>query len=216
MTPYQPFRGRAAPPATGPDEKTVAYYDERADVYAESSWKQDLSFLLSPFCNRLPPGCRVLDLGSGAGRDSEALRRRGFDAVSLDASTGLLAAHKARGGRLLLRGDFLRLPFRDACFGGVWACASLLHVPAAQAHDVLCDIYRVMSPRGILGLSLKIGSGENRDEEGRRWTFYLPETARAALERASFTILEETRNLDTSGRSIEWLSLLASPARCRS
>lgn len=217
MTPTQPHRSSfgtagSATSIPGPDEKTVAYYDDRAAAYAESSWKQDLSFLLSPFCDRLSPGCRVLDLGSGAGRDSEALRGRGFEAVSLDASAGLLAAHKARGGRLLLRGDFLHLPFRDACFGGVWACASLLHVPAARTHDVLCDISRVLLPRGILAVSLKLGSGENRDEDGRSWTFYLPETARAALERANFTVLEEVRNLDTSGRSIEWLSLLASPA----
>ncbi|MBP7632536.1 class I SAM-dependent methyltransferase [Candidatus Ozemobacteraceae bacterium] len=218
MTPPQhhrtdPETAGFASHASGPDKKTVAYYDDRATAYTESSWQQDLSFLLTPFCDRLRPGCRVLDLGSGAGRDSEALRLRGFEAVSLDASAGLIAAHKARGGRLLLRGDFLRLPFRDACFGGVWACASLLHVPAAQAHDVLCDIYRLLLPGGVLAVSLKIGSGENRDEDGRRWTFYLPETARTALERANFRILEETRNLDTSGRSIEWLSLLASPAR---
>lgn len=197
--------------ASGPDEKTVAYYDDRATAYAESSWRQDLSFLLAPFCDRLSPGCRVLDLGSGAGRDSEALRHRGFEVVSLDASAGMLAAHRARGGRMLLRGDFLRLPFRDACFGGVWACASLLHIPAAQANKILCDIYKLLFPSGILAVSLKIGSGENRDDEGRRWTFYLPEAARAALERANFTVLEETRNLDTSGRSIEWISLLAMP-----
>ncbi len=218
MTPPQQHRScpridDCASHASGPDEKTVAYYDDRAAAYAESSWRQDLSFLLTPFSDRLRPGCRVLDLGSGAGRDSEALRRRGFDVVSLDASAGLLAAHRARGGRLLLRGDFLRLPFRDACFGGVWACASLLHVPAAQVPDILHDIHRTLLPDGILAVSLKLGTGENRDEDGRRWTFYLPETARAALERATFTVLEETRNLDTSGRSIEWLSLLASPAR---
>lgn len=220
MPPLRPHRNTSgttgsASPAPGPDEKTIAYYDDHATAYAESSWKQNLSFLLAPFCGRLSPGCRVLDLGSGAGRDTEALRESGFEAVALDASMGLLTAHKTRGGRLLLRGDFLHLPFRDACFGGVWACASLLHVPALRAHDVLCDIYRVLLPGGILAVSLKLGSGENRDEEGRRWTFYLPETARAALERANFTILEETRNHDASGRNIEWLSLLASPDRSR-
>lgn len=192
-----------------PDKQTISYYEENAVAYADSSWSQDLSFLLNPFCARLKPGCRVLDLGSGAGRDTEALSRRGFEAVALDASAGLLAAHKARGGRLLLRGDFLKLPFRSGCFGAVWACASLLHVPAGRSHDVLLDIYRILAPAGILAVSLKIGSGEDRDADGRRWTFYTPETARTALELAGFRILEETRNLDTSGRHIEWLSLIA-------
>jgi len=196
-----------------PDSQTISYYDRNAGIYADSSWNQDLTFLLTPFCDRLKPGCRVLDLGSGAGRDTEALSGRGFEAVALDASAGLLAAHKARGGRLLLRGDFSSLPFRPACFGGVWACASLLHVPASQAHFVLSDIYRVLVSDGIIAVSLKLGSGEDRDAGGRRWTFYSPETARRALKAAGFNVLEETRNLDTSGRRIEWLSLIATPLR---
>jgi len=195
-----------------PDSQTISYYDRNAGAYADSSWKQDLTFLLGPFCDRLKPACRVLDLGSGAGRDTEALSRRGFQAVALDASAGLLAAHKARGGRFLLRGEFSALPFRPGCFGGVWACASLLHVPAAQAHHVLSEIHRILMPEGVLAVSLKLGSGEDRDEEGRRWTFYSPETARRAIEAAGFRLLEETRNLDTSGRHIEWLSLIATSA----
>lgn len=195
-----------------PDSRTISYYDRNADAYADSSWSQDLSFLLDPFCARLKTGCRVLDLGSGAGRDTEAISRRGFEAVALDASAGLLAAHKARGGRLLLQGDFLQLPFRPGCFGGVWACASLLHVPSEQSHHVLCNILRILTFGGILAVSLKLGSGEDRDADGRRWTFYTPGTARTALERSGFRIIEETRNLDGSGRSIEWLSFIASPA----
>ncbi|HEY9071605.1 MAG TPA: class I SAM-dependent methyltransferase [Candidatus Ozemobacteraceae bacterium] len=192
-----------------PDLRTIAFYDGNAAAYADASWAQDLSFLLDPFCARLKPGCRVLDLGSGAGRDTEALSGRGFNAIALDASAGLLATHHARGGQLLVQGAFEQLPFRPRSFGGIWACASLLHVPAVQLKNVLFDIHQLLYKEGILAVSLKSGKGENRDAEGRRWTFLDAAQTRQELEAAGFRLLEEHRNRDAAGRPIEWISFLA-------
>ncbi|HOY65590.1 MAG TPA: class I SAM-dependent methyltransferase [Candidatus Ozemobacteraceae bacterium] len=194
-----------------PDRETIAFYDGNAATYADASWSQDLTFLLDPFCARLKPGCRVLDLGSGAGRDTEALSRRGFACIALDASAGLLGAHRARGGRLLVQGAFEHLPFRPRSFGGVWACASLLHAPAARLTGILNDISLLLSSEGILAVSLKAGSGESRDAEGRRWTFFDTAGARRALETAGFRLLEELHNADAAGRPVEWISFLATP-----
>jgi hypothetical protein len=54
----------------------------------------------------------------------------------------------------------LELPFRSGVFGGIWACASLLHVPLVLFDGVLAEIFRVLSSGGTVAISMKAGSGE--------------------------------------------------------
>jgi SAM-dependent methyltransferase len=71
-------------------------------------------------------------------------------------------------------------------FDGIWACASLLHVPAAELPGVMQRLRNALRPRGILYASFKYGKGE-REHRGRRFTD-LDEPGLAAL-------LEQPRGL---------------------
>ncbi|MCK6460702.1 MAG: class I SAM-dependent methyltransferase [Planctomycetes bacterium] len=71
----------------------------------------------------LAPGATVLDVGAGTGHMTEALRRKGFRAVAVDASAGMLARNPAP---LKVRADAARLPFRDGAFA-LAAESNLLH-----------------------------------------------------------------------------------------
>ncbi len=77
------------------------------------------------------PGGRILDAGCGSACDSLAFIRRGYDAVSIDASAAMVEATSklTRKPALLMRFDDMDF---DAEFDGVWACASLLHVPRRE------------------------------------------------------------------------------------
>lgn len=96
-------------------EEYLALYPHRdqeeaaraADLFAEASG--------------LEPGSRVLDLACGAGRHLAPLEEGGYRPVGLDLSAPLLrrAREEPGAGARLARGDMRRLPFRDACFGGV-------------------------------------------------------------------------------------------------
>ncbi|WP_328987882.1 class I SAM-dependent methyltransferase [Thiorhodovibrio winogradskyi] len=61
------------------------------------------------------------------------------------------------------------LPDWFECFDGIWACASLLHVPLDQLADALARLSRALKKDGVLYASFKYGRGE-REHNGRRFT----------------------------------------------
>jgi SAM-dependent methyltransferase len=70
-----------------------------------------------------------------------------------------------------LRVERLRFQDIDWCqrFDGIWACASLLHVPMVELPNVLQRLSRALRSGGVLYASFKYGHGE-RDSGGRRFT----------------------------------------------
>lgn len=156
------------------DPATIAFYDAEASAYADASRR---SGHLDGFIARLAPGARVLELGCGAGFDSESLLAAGFDVTATDASSKLAAIASARIGRpvRVMRSD--ELPEAGA-YDGVWANACLLHVPVAALPDILMRIFNSLRPGGVFFASFKSGEGEGRDGLGRFYNFI----GRAALE----------------------------------
>lgn len=97
------------------------------------------------------PGSRVLDVGCGAGRTSNALDERGYDVVGVDASVEMIAAARAaHDGARYLVGDATRLPFTDASFdNAIFSYNGLDELRPANARtDALCEIRRVLAPGG--------------------------------------------------------------------
>jgi len=146
-----------------PDDATLstrATYDAIALRFLENArGRGDLSRWLARFATGLPAGALVVDLGAGPGMDAFELRRRGLRAVSLDFSMGMLRAgiEEYRGPRL--QGDARRLPFRAGALAGIWACASLHHLPRAHVTQALEDAHRTLAPGGRLAVSVKEGVG---------------------------------------------------------
>ncbi|MBK1674579.1 hypothetical protein CKO35_15015 [Ectothiorhodospira shaposhnikovii] len=54
-------------------------------------------------------------------------------------------------------------------YDGIWACASLLHVPAAEMPSNFQALWQALKPGGVLYCSFKRGAGE-RDRNGRHFT----------------------------------------------
>lgn len=104
---------------------------------------------------RLAPGQRLLDLGCGEGRHVHGAHSLGgVDVIGLDldeaslakARAGLATLAPSDGVTALLKGDALRLPFRDASFDGVICSEVLEHLGDYRA--ALVEIRRVLKPRG--------------------------------------------------------------------
>jgi len=90
------------------------------------------------------PGDRVLDLSCGPGRGLERLAASGARPVGLDFSDGMLD-HAARRGPAV-RGDALRLPFRDRAFAGLLCTNAFHHYP--EPVHALAEMRRVLAPGG--------------------------------------------------------------------
>ncbi len=189
--------------------RTLASYEAHAAAYAARSQAEDLARGWSSFIRSLlPPAC-LLDLGCGAGRDLAYFRNRGYRVVGLDRSAGLLAQAAAYvPGVPLTLGDARTLPFRSGAFDGVWACASLLHLPREALPTALAEVRRVLRGGGVFYAALKAGSGtDSNDTFGERFfTLYQPPELVLLLDAAGFSLRELW--LETAG-TVTWINTLA-------
>ena len=150
----------------------------------------------------------IADLGCGPGRHLPLL-----DAVGMDLSDGMLAIARTRG--TVVRGDLRRPPFKN--LGGIWSCASLLHVPREDVPATLSAWRQALRPGGVLALSTSLGDMEGweempygipQDHPGPRdrWFVHHPEEVLLAhVADAGFTV---TRTAKRSTHR-DWLMLLA-------
>jgi len=166
---------------------------------------------LDQFAASLPRGALVLDVGAGPGIDSADLRARGLRAISLDFSLGMLRAGMREFPGERVQGDARRLPVASATIAGVWANASLHHLPAAEAGLALAAIHRVLEPRGLLYVSVKQGVGaeweSDRYDSRRFFQYWSAESLDAALDAAGFAITTADTNVRPRAT---WLVRLAS------
>ncbi len=152
---------------------TQVWYDREARGYGERTWRFDqfpgLLAEISGFARGLTTlSGPVLDLGCGAGRDTEFLLDNGFDVVSADLSMAMLVATRNRCARSWpVQLDMRELPFRSDTFRGAWICASLVHMPPAGIPGVLTEVYRTVRDGGNVAISMRHG-GHGGD--GRRFT----------------------------------------------
>lgn len=170
---------------------------------------------MTTFTSHLGGRRLVLDLGCGPGRDVEFLAELGCRAIGLDLSAGMLAEARRRLPQAdLIRADLRRPPLKSASIDGVWACASLLHLPRADMPAALAEIARLLRrPDGLLYLALKGGQGERwiAGQAGQRtfFAYYQPDEVETLLRYAGFRTLENWIASDQAGRHEPWLNYLA-------
>jgi superfamily II DNA or RNA helicase/SAM-dependent methyltransferase len=148
---------------------TVGYYNRNAARYVAETVGVDLSALRERFLAQIPTGGFILDAGCGSGRDSLAFLQQGYRVRAFDAAPEIARLAAEGIGQPVQVQRFDELDER-AAYDGVWACASLLHLPPAELPDALHRLWAALKPDGVLYLSLKHGDGERVDAEGRHFT----------------------------------------------
>jgi SAM-dependent methyltransferase len=137
----------------------LAYYESNARSYFLSTVNANMTTLYAPFLSYMCPNASILDAGCGSGRDTLYFSKRGYRVTAFDYSPSLVKMATKLTGREVLNMAFQDLEFKKQ-FDGVWACASLLHVPKDDMHDVLFRLSRSMKVGGIMFASFKPGAGE--------------------------------------------------------
>jgi SAM-dependent methyltransferase len=189
---------------------TQEYYDRHATEYCEATRNRDLGEIYDRFLEHLSPGAHILDAGSGSGRDTKIFLKRGYQVTAIDASPKLarLADEYTHHPCQVLR--FQDLAF-ERTFDGVWACASLLHVPRNEMEDVLFRFGKALKPGGIMYVSLKEGEGELVAGDGRFFRNYTRSSFEELLTRVPQ--LHEigywkTDEVPTGNQTRSWLGFL--------
>ncbi len=192
------------------DDPTSKYYELKAATYAGETLPLRLDDLWTALSKLLGPGACVLDLGCGAGRDLKELARRGFWVIGLDSSAPLSEIARQYSGQEVWVGDIRTFDFGIKKFDGIWAVASLLHIPRNQVSGVLDKLYEALRSSGILLTSMKKGAGNETAPDGRHFEFYQPKEWELMLSTAGFELegrQESTvKHQSSSGdvRQIDW------------
>jgi SAM-dependent methyltransferase len=151
------------------ENRDIAFYEAHARNYAATTFEIDLRSIQEKFLARVHPGGLILDVGSGSGRDTLAFLQRGFRVEAIEPSQALAElSYKVTGikPRSLRVQDLTEV----ARFDGVWACASLVHVPPNELADALSRLVRSAVGSAPIYLSFKYGHGVRIAADGRPYT----------------------------------------------
>lgn len=143
-------------------EETIGYYDGNANKFIADTANVEFGALQKTFADMLPEGGRILDLGCGSGRDSLAFLKAGFAVDAVDGSAEMAKAASELTGLRVEHATFADFEPKGG-YDGIWACSSLLHVPAAELPAIVAKYAAALKPGGRFYLSFKIG-----DHDGMR------------------------------------------------
>jgi len=179
-----------------PDEdisrRTLEHYDSRADDFWQGTRDHDVSQNMAALLKHIKgaPPFTILDFGCGPGRDLKAFSDFGHVAVGLEGSARFAAMAREYSGCEVLEQDFLALDLPAARFDGVFANASLFHVPGRELPRVLRQLHASLKPGGVLFSSNPRGANEEGWNRGRYGAYHDLEAWRRYLTAAGFAELE--------------------------
>ncbi len=169
--------------------KTLDNYNERAGPFRAATWDHDVSQNLDALINAIEGKgpFSILDFGCGPGRDLLALKARGHVPVGLDGSLRLAEMARETGAGEVWVQDFLALDLPASHFDGIFANATLQHVPAAALPRVLGELRVSLKPRGVLFASIPRGDDTEGWSNDRYSTYHRPESWQRYCAAAGFT-----------------------------
>ncbi|HAS80955.1 MAG: hypothetical protein UR25_C0003G0118 [Candidatus Nomurabacteria bacterium GW2011_GWE1_32_28] len=176
------------------DKQTIDTYNKMAKEYDNETvdfWDRFPRTFLDKFVEL--SGRKIIDVGSGPGRDALLLQQTGKEVVCIDASEAMVKLSSERGLHSVLAG-FDNLPFENDSFDGVWSYTALLHIPKKSIDVPLKEIYRVLKPSGIFALGLIEGDVEEYKESSGvgmpRWfSFYQKEEIEILCKKHGFELV---------------------------
>ena len=171
---------------------TLAHYELRAGEFRactrDHDVRQNIDALLRHI--RSEPPFTILDLGCGPGRDLATLTGLGHAAIGLEGSAEFAAMARADSGCEVWQQDFLKLDLPAVRFDGIFANASLFHVPSQELPRVLRQLHATLRAGGVLFSSNPHGHNEEGWNHGRYGAYHDLETWRRYLCEAAFEELE--------------------------
>ena len=171
---------------------TLSHYDLNADGYEEGTRDHDVSQNIATLLRHIdaPKPWTILDFGCGPGRDLKRIAAEGHVPVGLDGSAAFVRMAREATGRTVLHQDFFALDLPVAAFDGIFANASLQHVPRPILPKVLGQLHKTLKPRGVLLASIPRGHNEEGWNGSRFSTFHDLDGWRRFLVDAGFVELE--------------------------
>ena len=191
---------------------TLSHYQNNAEDFWQGTKDHDVTQNYAAFLARLPKdkALDILDFGCGPGRDVHYFKLMGHRPVGLDGCATFCMMAQSYTGCEILHQNFLNLDLAKKRFDGIFANASLFHVPSRELSRVLKSLHATLRPGGILFSSNPRGNDEEGWAGQRYGHFMTFETSKQYLEKAGFTVLEHYyRPKDRPVHEQPWLAIVA-------
>jgi SAM-dependent methyltransferase len=136
------------------------------------------------------PPFTILDFGCGPGRDLTTFAQLGHRPIGLEGAPEFVAMARAATTCEVWQQDFLKLDLPDIAFDGIFANASLFHVPSQELPRVLRELHAALKPTGVLFCSNPRGGDEEGWKGARFGVFHSLEGWRRYLTQAGLVEIE--------------------------
>lgn len=169
--------------------RTLDHYEHRALCFRDGTRDHDVSQNIEALLRAIPgePPFAILDFGCGPGRDLQAFVRLGHRPVGLDGADEFVRMARADSGCEVWHQNFLALALPPEHFAGIFANASLFHVPTAELPRVLGELRETLKPGGVLFSSNPRGDNQEGWNSGRYGVYHDLESWRRYLLGAGFS-----------------------------
>jgi SAM-dependent methyltransferase len=170
--------------------RTLRHYDHNAQQFWEATQDHDVSQNIQALLQYIegPKPFTILDFGCGPGRDLKKFAELGHAAIGLDGSSKFAAIASALEFEVWEQ-NFLQLNLPDERFDGIFANASLFHIPCQELPRVLKELKATLKPSGVLFSSNPRGSNQEGWSDDRYGAFHDLEAWRRYATGAGFTEL---------------------------
>lgn len=142
------------------------YYENNAERYAAETFSADMSEQYQSFLSLLKKGAKILDVGSGSGRDACYFQKQGYQVTALEPSKNL-----GREIRKVFSGEIVCSDIQNyrptERYDGIWACSSLIHLQEEEVLQFFEKIDQYLNDNGIIYISGKNGLSTGKVEDGR-------------------------------------------------
>lgn len=171
---------------------TLDDYNRNAEGFREGTRDHDVSQNIQALLRHIRGSApfTILDFGCGPGRDLRSFTRLGHRAIGLDGAESFVAMARADSGCEVWHQDFLALDLPAERFDGIFANASLFHVPRQELPRVLRQLRAALKPGGVLFSSNPRGGNDEGWSGNRYGAWHDYESWKALLEYAGFEALE--------------------------
>ena len=190
-------------------DKTLKYYNKNVQSFASGTVSVKFTEVQDKFLEKLNPDAYILDFGCGAGRDTKYFLSRGYQIDAIDGSEQLCRIASKYTGIKVRQMLFQELDEKEK-YDGIWACASILHLPKKQLREVLENMYAALKSEGWIYISFKYGEFEG-ERNGRYFTDFTTDTFKEFIHDMHGLKIEEhwiTGDVRPGRGEEKWLNLL--------
>lgn len=182
------------------------YYKDNLKEFIENTINCDMTAQYNYFLKHMPKKGNILDLGFGSGRDMIYFKSIGYNVYGIDPTDDFIDIMKNKGYNV--KNATAQSMDYDNLFDGIWACASLLHVPSNELNLAFSNCEKALKDNGILYCSFKYGTYEG-ERNGRVFTDLNEDLLNTYLKNTNLKLVDTMITTDVRpNRDEKWLNVI--------